>query len=78
MPGFNGLGQVQTKVKNRIFHNSNLSSTNTITMFVFRKVAGDFYCCKTLLYIFCTLYNWHEFKMTANMLNTNYYYFNVQ
>ena len=26
-----------------------------------------------LYFIFCTLYNLHQFKMAANMLNTDYY-----
>ena len=54
----------------KVFHNSNViirvnivivlvDSTNTITMFVFRKVTGNVYGCKTL---FCTLYNLHKFK----------------
>ena len=74
LPGYKGKGQGQTKVKNKIFHNSNLSSTNSVTMFVFRKDT-NVYGSKT--FIFCTLYNLYKFKMAANMLKTTYYNLNV-
>ena len=51
LPGYKGQGQGLTEIKNKIFHNSNLSSTNNVTMFVFCKVTGDFHGYTTQFFI---------------------------
>ena len=43
LPRFQGQCQGQTQVKTKYFMIPVLSSTNTITMFVFRKAIGEFY-----------------------------------
>ena len=75
LPGFEGQRQSQAKLKKtKYFIIPILSSSNTITMFVFRKVI---FMAGKLYFICFTSYNLHKFKMAANMLKTNYYNFNV-
>jgi len=65
-PDLNVKVKVRRRSKTKYFIIPILSSTNTITMFVFRKVTWDVYGCKTL-FICCTLYNMHKFKMATNL-----------